>query len=322
MTQGTFRDPAGSLRLEGGQALRSIHPTARAATLAFLDSPFCRAAQQRGDLIAAEIDDSPAGLTLRHPRISFPTYPWEWTPSQWFAAAELTLNLCEEALVSGLILKDATPLNVLFTGARPVFVDILSFEPRDPAATLWLAYGQYVRTFLLPLVMRRQLCWPLSLSLYHRDGYEPAACYAALNLRQRLSRSALWPITLPTLLDRRKSPQTAPTHRRPHSQDPEVSFRVLRRTLNDLRGRTRRAAQESSASNWSGYTNSLTHYTPQQSQAKLDWVRHALQSIAPSSVLDIGANTGDFSVLAAETLGRPGAQSESQIVALERDLAA
>ncbi len=320
MTAATFRDPAGSLHFEGDQVLRSIHPSAQAEVLAFLDSPFCRSAQQRGDLIAAEIiqsDAASAELVLRHPRIPFPTYPWEWTPSQWLAAAELTLSLCDEALASGLILKDATPLNVLFAGARPVFVDILSFEPRDPAASLWLAYGQYVRTFLLPLVMHRVLAWPLALSLFKRDGYEPAECYAALNWPQRLSRDALWPVTLPALLDRRKSAQGAPAHPKPHSQDPEVSLRVLRRTLNDLRRRTQRAARERSSSTWSGYTGALTHYTPEQTQSKLDWVRSTLASIRPSSILDIGANTGDFSALAAQS----GAQSNIQVVALERDLA-
>ena len=75
-----------------------------------------------------------AGQRLLHPRIPVATYPWEWTPSQWLAAAELTLSLCEEALSEDWILKDATPLNVLFLGPRPVLVDVLSFERRDPAS--------------------------------------------------------------------------------------------------------------------------------------------------------------------------------------------
>src|SRR5579884_1549933 len=155
MNGGTFRDPAGSLRFEEGEAVRRINDASRADVLAFLGSSFCRSAQQRGDLIAAEVEETDSALTLRHPRIPFPTYPWEWTPPQWLAAAELTIDLCEHALESGLILKDATPLNILFHGARPVFVDILSFEPREPTSSLWLAYGQFVRTFLLPLVMHR-----------------------------------------------------------------------------------------------------------------------------------------------------------------------
>ena len=316
----TFRDPAGSLSFEGELAVRRIAASARADVLDFLESPLCQTMQQRGDLIAAEVDDSGPQLILRHPRISIPTYPWEWTPSQWLAAADLTLNLCDQAIAAGWVLKDATPLNVLFLGPRPIFVDILSFErrgpaPRGPNPSIWLAYGQYVRTFLLPLLMNRLLHWPLSLSLFRRDGLEPAECFAALPWRRRLARAALWPITLPTLLDRRKqsvapSIDSAPQKKsRPH--DPEIATHILQRTVKDLRRRTLRAAPHSARSNWSDYPQTLTHYTPEQSQQKLDWVRRTLESTQPARVLDIGANTGDFSALAA-SLG-------ADVVALERD---
>ena len=91
----------------------------------------------------------PGEILLEHPRVFFPSYPWEWTPDAWVAAGGLTLDLCEALLGQGLILKDATPLNVLFEGTRPVFVDVLSIDARDPASPLWLAYAQFVRTFLL-----------------------------------------------------------------------------------------------------------------------------------------------------------------------------
>ena len=317
----TFRDPAGSLSFEDDLVVRRVSPLSRAAVLDLLESPFCQTLQQRGDLIEAEIDDSHPNshsngeLRLRHPRIAIPTYPWEWTPSQWLAAAELTLNLCDEALAAGWILKDATPLNVLFTGTRPIFVDILSFERRDPRSSIWLAHAQYVRTFLLPLLMNRILGWPLSLSLFKRDGYEPADCYAALGWGRRLSRAALMPITLPALLDRRKHAD-APSMKPPtRIQDPEVSTDVLKRTLNVLRHRTRRAMPEIASSEWSDYQGTLTHYTPGQSRQKLGWVRRAIESSRPASVpwrvLDIGANTGEFSALAAE-MG-------AEVVAIERD---
>ena len=323
----TFRDPSGSLRFEGELVVRRIAPSAHADVLDFLGSPLCQTMQQRGDLIAAAIDDSGPQLILRHPKIPVPTYPWEWTPSQWLAAANLTLNLCDEAIAAGWILKDATPLNVLFLGPRPIFVDILSFERRSPARrdpnpSIWLAYGQYVRTFLLPLLMNRLLHWPLSLSLFRRDGLEPAECFAALPWRRRLSRAALWPITLPTLLDRRKSAHApakkdAPQNKsRPH--DPEIATQILQRTLKDLRRRTLRAAPHSASSNWSDYPQTLTHYTPDESRQKLDWVRRVLETTQPACVLDIGANTGDFSALAAS----PGAPHAPQVVALERDQAA
>jgi hypothetical protein len=310
----SFRDPAGSLSFEDHQVIRTIDPSARAAVLDLLESNFCVAMQQRGDLIVAEVEDSATNLRLHHPKIAIPTYPWEWTPSQWLAAADLTLDLCEQALADGWILKDATPLNVLFSNSRPIFVDILSFERRDKHSSIWLAYGQYVRTFLLPLLMNRMLSWPLSLSLFKRDGYEPSDCFAALGWGHRLTRDAFWPITLPALLDRRKDADAVARKRPNRIADPAVTAAVLGRTLRDLRKRTRRALPGSEASEWSEYQGTLTHYTADQSAQKLEWVRQALSTTHPARVLDIGANTGEFSVLAAE--------SGAEVVALERDMAA
>jgi SAM-dependent methyltransferase len=223
------------------------------------------------------------------------------------------LNLCDEALAAGWVLKDATPLNILFTGTRPIFVDILSFERRDPGTSIWLAYGQYVRTFLLPLLMNRLVSWPLSLSLFKRDGYEPSDCYQALRWSQRLSGSAFWPITLPTLLDRRRN-TTAPPKRASNLHDPEIAISVLKRTLNNLRKRTHKSFSSGASSEWSDYQDTLTHYTPEQSHAKLQWVHDAIETVHPGRVLDIGANTGEFSALAA-SLG-------ARVIALERDPAA
>ena len=311
----TFRDPAGSLSFAAEHAVRTIGAPAREAALEFLLSDFCRKAQGRGDLIAAEIHDaSDGGLRLMHPRIPVPTYPWEWTPAQWFRAAELTLTLGQEALADGWILKDATPLNVLFVGPRPIFVDILSFERCAAGNPVWLPYGQYVRTFLLPLVTHRLLHWPLAATVFRRDGYEPADLYAALNWRQRLMPTALWPITMPTLLERKNSSGAREQTKPARTVQAEVATAVLTRTMKDLLRRTQKAVPDAAGSQWSEYPANLTHYTAEQSAEKASWVRVQLEAMRPAQVLDIGANTGEFSAMAA--------QMGAQVVALERDQAA
>lgn len=291
--------------------MRFIRPEFRADVMGFLDSRFYCAAVQRGDMIASEVEDSRGQMRLIHPRVRIPTYPWEWTPSQWFAAADLTLRLCEEALDSGWILKDATPLNVLFDGPKPVLVDVLSFERRDPKSSIWLAYGQYVRTFLLPLLMKKMLRWPLQLSLFRRDGLEPAELYEALGWSQRLSRAAFWPVTLPALLERRSKDASGAARAAKVTRDPELALHTLKRMLAGLRRRTRAALPKDSRSEWAEYTGALTHYTDFDSEQKKTWIRVVMEELRPSHVLDVGANTGEFSALA--TVGG------AEVVALERD---
>jgi SAM-dependent methyltransferase len=306
----TFRDPAGSLVVEQNRAVRTIRPEFREPVFEFLNSGFYRRAVERGDMVSSVVEDGADGLHLIHPRVRIPTYPWEWTASQWLAAAELTLRLCDEALDDGWILKDATPLNVLFEGARPVLVDVLSFERRDPGSSLWLAYGQYVRTFLLPLLMKKMLHWPLELTSFKRDGYEPTELYAALGWGKRLSPAALWPVTIPALLDRGKGGQPGGQAKQP-SRDPDVTLHTLKRTVAGLRKRTRAAMPKGVSSEWAEYTATLSHYSQAESEEKRAWIRGVLEELRPATVLDVGANTGEFSTMASE--------HGAEVVALERD---
>jgi SAM-dependent methyltransferase len=307
----TFRDPAGSLVLEPDRAVRHIRRLHRDEVLEFVTSAFYRGAVARGDIVDTAIEDREGELRLIHPLVRVPSYPWEWTASQWQAAAELTLRLCEEGLHDGWILKDATPLNILFVQGRPVLVDALSFERRDPESGLWLAYGQYVRTFLLPLLMAKLMHWPLELTMFRRDGYEPAELYSAMGWRERLRPSAFWPITLPALLERKKSANDGTVTAPRKVRDPELALHTIRRMLTGLRSRTRAASPVSARSEWSEYTSTLSHYTAEESEQKRAWVQAVLEEARPEYVLDVGANTGEFSELAART--------GAKVLALERD---
>jgi SAM-dependent methyltransferase len=304
MTQGTsqaiatFRDPAGSLRISGDQVLRTVNPRYAAESLRFLQSDLARRWTDDGHLIPTQIlssqPDQP--LLLEHPRVFFPSYPWEWTPGQWVAAGELTLELCSQLLHQGWILKDATPLNILFDGPRPVFVDVLSIERRDPASPLWTAYGQFARTFLLPLAAYKYLGWPLAATLNRRDGYEPVDLYPYLSSVERWSAPLRSLVTLPFLFEKRKGGGGPP---RKLQQQPEVATDVLARNFR-LFGKTLRLLEPKGRdSKWSDYPTAADHYSEQERQQKQSFVDRTLQSLRPSSVLDIGGNTGQYSRIAA-----------------------
>ncbi len=324
----TFRDPAGQLRLTQTHALRRIHPAAVDETLAFLASPLRAALERSGDLVATEIVESASDpsidhasinpgegrdLWLRHPRIDPISYPWEWTTGQWRAAAELTLRIAGQAIDAGWTLKDATPLNVLFVGARPVLVDVLSLERRDPHSTVWLAYGQFVRTFLLPLVAEKLLSWPLQATLFARDGYEPPALYRAMRPWQRLHPDLLDVVTLATVFDGSKGKSHKPG-RAQSTADPALATHILHNRIARLGKQVRRAARQETRSQWSNYEQSASHYRAPDTEAKQRFVKDVLERCRPARVLDIGANTGTYSLLAAE--------AGAQVVALDSDAAA
>jgi hypothetical protein len=299
----TFRDPAGSLRIQGEHVLRTVNPRYAAEALRFLQSDLARRWTNEGHLIASQVlsaeENQP--LMLEHPRVFFPSYPWEWTPGQWVAAGELTLELCSQLLHEGWILKDATPLNILFDGARPVFVDLLSIERRDPGSPLWLAYGQFARTFLLPLAAYKYLGWPLAATLNRRDGYEPVDLYPYLSSMERWSGPLRSLVTLPYLLETRKRGAGAPPKLQ---QSPEIATAVLQRNLRAF-GRTLHALKpRAGGSRWSEYQADAGHYSGQDRQQKQEFVSRAMHLLRPDSVLDIGGNTGHYSRIAASVGAR------------------
>ena len=332
----TFRDPAGSVELRPDGAYRSIYAPFDRQILEFLALPLASDLVAQGKLIASEVlpgrreantpADNPAeALVLRHPRVSFQSYPWEWPPTLWLAAAELTLTLCRDLLDQGWLLKDATPLNILFRGAQPVFVDVLSIERADPHQPIWLAYAQFVRTFLLPMLAHQQLGWPLPSAMTRRDGVEPEEIYAALSWPQRLLQPALSAVTLPKLLagnkklTASKSVQTGTLTSRA-VEDPELARHILMKTLRTLQSRMRAVTPRHHASTWSGYAETAAHYSEADHARKRAFVAEALASAKahaePSQlrVLDVGCNTGVYSRLAA------GAGAE--VVAIDTDLQA
>lgn len=294
----TFRDPAGSLTIEGERVFRTVRPEFADDCLLFLNSETAQSWIASGRMIETRVLHNAIGeqLELEHQRVFFASYPWEWTPGQWITAAELTLDLAEAQLAAGRVLKDATPLNVLFKGSKPVFVDVLSSEPRDLQDPLWLAYGQFVRTFLLPLAANKYLGWPLAASLTHRDGYEPREIYPHLPLLSRLHIPLFSYVTLPYLLERRSRGRS----NRNLKQRPDLALHLHRRRIRSLRSALLRLSAAPTQSQWSTYPETADHYSVQDREQKREFVERILQTARPARVLDIGANTGEFSRLAAQ----------------------
>jgi SAM-dependent methyltransferase len=312
----TFRDPAGSVEINPDGVYRSVRAPFDTDILAFLALPIASELVAEGRLIDSEVLPRAAGtdvLMLRHPLVSFQTFPWEWSPVLWLAAAELTINVCIDLIKQGWLFTDATPLNVLFQGTQPIFVDLLSIERSDSQQSIWLPYGQFVRTFLLPMLAHSELGWPLQAAMTRRDGYEPEEIYAALSWPARLHQPAFSTVTLPSLLAGSKK-ITAGNLASHSIKDPEVAKHVLLKTLKGLLAHMRQVTPRHKTSTWSDYAETATHYSDDDHASKRSFVAAELASIKPSRVLDVGCNTGVYSILAAD--------AGAEVVSIDTDLQA
>ena len=89
-------------------------------------------------------------------------------------AALLELDLLLAALDEGLVLKDASPYNVQWRGAKPVFVDVGSFE-RLREGEPWAGYRQFCTLVLYPLLLQAYKGVPFQPWLRGSlEGIEPA----------------------------------------------------------------------------------------------------------------------------------------------------
>jgi len=196
---------------------------------------------------------------LEHERIPFTSYPHEWPPEMLHSAAALTLALAEELIEEGLGLKDATPHNVLFRGPQPVFIDVLSIEPRTTGDPIWLASAQFVRTFLLPLLLNGEVGLPLSqVFLTRRDGIDTGEAARALPPFKRWTPPLLGLVTLPRLLSRFAKDRAYESQ---EPMDAEAARFILSRHFRRLRKLLRRFEPEAHASHWSTYSNACPSYT-------------------------------------------------------------
>lgn len=241
------------------------------------------------------------GAVFEHERISFLSFPHEWPPEMLWEAGRLTLALGRAALAEGYGLKDATPRNILFRGSQAVFVDLLSFERRDPGDPVWKPYAQFIRTFLLPLLANRQ--WGLRLEglfTSHRDGLEPEEVYRCCGPLQRLNPAILPLVSLPVWLGR-KAGADEKIYQPRSLADTEKARYIVESVFNRLEGALRRLEPQAQGnSTWSDYM--ATHsYDDAAFAAKESFVKEALEQFRPSRVLDVGANTGHFSAVSAQT---------------------
>lgn len=312
----SFRDPSGRVVIADGRAFRVVDPDSQEPITAFLTSPLSSELVEREMLISTRIVNDPElreqliriampqcpqALVLEHEHIAFPSYPYEWPPEMLYAAGELTLDLMERLLPENLVLKDASPYNILYRGAKPVFIDLLSIEKRALEDSTWLAYAQFTRTFISPLLADKYFGVRLDQTFrVYRDGLQPEQVFRMSSLMRKLHPALLTTISLPALLSRMDPNRYQTIYQPRQRRSAELASFILERQLRGLR-RKLKAAKPATArkSSWHDYEEQEAQ-KERNLPGKKTFVERAIKEHGPGRVLDIGCNRGYFSMLAAK----------------------
>jgi len=248
---------------------------------------------------AAFSTELPADRKLvRHGRVPFVSYPYEWPFELLKRAALLHLDIQREALAEGMSLSDASAYNIQFIGVEPVFIDVLSFRKyRD--GEVWAGQRQFQMQFLNPLVMQSLV------GLTHHDAYrgslegiESADLARVIPWRRKLSFNVLGHVVAPARMERRAAGDAARAlNDASKVRLPKKHYAGLLNQLRDwLAGLEPRVA---AVSTWQDYDKANT-YGAAERAAKNAFVRRYCGRVKPGLLVDIGCNTGEYSQAALE----------------------
>lgn len=312
---GSFRDPAGHILISDGTVYRRIEPAGREAYDRLMQSGLYDALVADNLLIAHEdlgpsAEHPGASTILRPEQIPMVSYPYEWCFSHWRDAALVTLRGQRRALEFGMSLKDATAYNVQFLRGRLVLIDTLSFEPY--AGGPWVAYRQFCQHFYAPLLLMSAVDGQLGrLARPFVDGIPLGLAAKLLPRRSWLKPGPLFHIHLHAAAERRWAARTRSDGPKGSSPKPGGARRIL--ALVDSLERAIQALRWKPRSDWASYYDEGATYDSAAFARKSDTVGAWLARLRPAHVWDLGANTGQFSKLAA----RHGAE----VVACDADVA-
>ncbi len=319
---GSFRDRQGRIFYKNGKVLRALSARALEEWRVLSSTRFFPRLMEAGKIV--ETRSMEAGSLegtlpeaerwsgfLSHEKIPFISYPYEWSFQMLKDAALLQLELIAAALAEDMILKDASSFNFQWNGAKPVFIDIPSFERLSPGEA-WVGYRQFCQLFLYPLFLQSYKNIPFQPWLRGSiDGISPQNCLQLMSRRDLLRAGVLTHVYLQSRLQNRygRSDANAKGMLKTAGFSRDLIAANVKRLAKTVAGLT----WPQTRSEWSDYASNNT-YSRQDHQLKTDFVREAAQTRRWSLAWDLGCNTGSFARICAE--------NSDYVVAMDQDPAA
>lgn len=298
---GSFRDPSGSVYIsKQGSVFRYIFQPGVADYEAAKNSGVYETLFNSGLLIAHEeinkkaLADTEACYCLKHPKIPMVSYPWEWPFSLLKDAALIHLNIMEIIIPLGFWLRDANAFNVQFDGEKPIFIDTLSIGKRV-AESPWVAYGQFCSHFLAPLAIAAysDIRFFSMWRSYH-NGFPLDITAKILPIVKKINPGLFTHLILhskfQTMADKKE-------HIKKKKKRMTISDAGLVGLIRSLRKTITGIEWKRSSAIWESY-NDIRMYKSNDINEKSIFVDAVVDRLRPDVVWDLGANTGDFSVIA------------------------
>lgn len=260
-------------------------------------------------LVPSEITDYSipeinCNLVIKHKKIEPTTYCVEWCPSMLKKAALATIELSDALLDYDCILQDAYPWNILFESSNPVFVDLTSIVPIK-SQIIWPAYQQFINFFINPLKLASMGKGKIARLLLYE--YINGVTIDDLNSNYNFMYSVKHPIEVMLssvygkVADRIQSNNVLKARVQSILKSQMINQyndRLRKKFFKMLNKKVSKIHLREEKTPWKNYYENIGKQFNIQKKIKI--VENLLSGLQPKSVLDIGSNTGTYSIVASK----------------------
>jgi len=300
----SYVDPNGRVFTVDNEIYRLLHPDYTDTVKDLFAKGTVARLIQKGLLVDSKlVDPNSDTLILHHRRIDFASYCVEWPFYLLKKAALQTLQIGIEILPDGMFLQDAHPWNIFYEWTNPVFIDFTSVV-RTESNVLWPAYQQFCQFFLFPLYLYSNNQGKAVRALLHDylNGVGYRDFEKLMPASFRLTHPLIYlkrivPEKLGAMANNfeRVNSKVISTSKGMYSSSAKLKNDRLR-FYNDLLSDVASIEIPCKKTRWTNYYEDEA----KELKNKLELVSVSIERLKPLTVLDVGCNTGEFSVVAAK----------------------
>ena len=307
--KGSFRDPSNRIFESEGKIYRAIFNSGKSDYINIQQSGIIQKLINKNYLIDTDELDRRNKLysheelknvyiILKHKKIPFISYPYEWCFEQLKKAAIFHLDLQLYLLENNFNLKDSSAFNIQFIGGEPIFIDFFSLQKYNDG-DYWIGYKQFCENFLNPLY----LSFKKNVQFNHiirsnLEGISSTTLNNLLSFKDKLSLNVFSHIVLQSryekkvLLDEKSSIKKFKKLKKLPKKNLISMITIIKNWIKKFNIQNKK-------STWSDYSV-INTYKDFEKKKKIDIVKKFTNKIKPNLLVDLGCNTGDYSIAALE----------------------
>tara|TARA_Y100001970_G_C14239873_1_gene864211 strand:- start:116 stop:1504 length:1389 start_codon:yes stop_codon:yes gene_type:complete len=314
---GSFRDPVARVAHHNNSVYRIIYPNGF-ERLEFIktilkkndiaDSIIETKEISKDELESLNIPDQTNIRILKHKKIDYVSYPYEWSFHRLKDAAIHHLNLHINLLKNNATLIDAYSYNIQFNYNEPTFIDLMSIREYSDGE-YWTGHKQFCESFFNPLVLKSKL--GINYNNWFKgnlEGIHTSELSKILKIRHLFSWNIFYNVFLLNYFEKKykKNEDLKIIKNKKLKKNYYLSI------LSNLKNFIESLKPINEQSTWGEYSRDNT-YDDEEKKNKYEFVSNYLSKIQLNKTLDLGCNTGEYSRLALKS----GCKS---VVGLDYDL--